>query len=71
MPIYEYECENCEQTVEIWHKWGQKGVKCPECKSQRLKRLISSPALFDLRGPGFHKNDYPKLTIYKDKGRDD
>jgi putative FmdB family regulatory protein len=43
MPIYEYACRNCECTFETLVYDGET-VECPECKGDRLDRLLSVPA---------------------------
>jgi len=40
MPIYEYECRQCEKTFEILQRADEK-VSCPSCGSGRLKKLLS------------------------------
>jgi putative FmdB family regulatory protein len=43
MPIFEYKCGNCEKEVSVLVKnSSQKNIKCPECGSKKLKKLISS-----------------------------
>lgn len=42
MPIYEYECQNCNYSFEIEQRIKDKPKKkCPECKKMQLERLIS------------------------------
>ena len=43
MPMYEFECRDCEHAFETLVFDGEK-VDCPECHSHRLKRLLSVPA---------------------------
>jgi putative FmdB family regulatory protein len=43
MPLYEYECQKCEHTFEKLVSNGD-AVKCPECASKQLRRLLSVPA---------------------------
>lgn len=44
MPMYEYACKKCEHTFEALVFDGDK-VECPECRSEKLQRLISVPGL--------------------------
>lgn len=46
MPIYEYECEKCGERFEHFHGFGEvkKEPKCPKCKADKPKRLMSAPA---------------------------
>ena len=44
MPIFEYQCKECKTKYEILHKSGEKedDIYCPECKSKKHIKLISS-----------------------------
>jgi putative FmdB family regulatory protein len=42
MPIYEFECEACGKRFEELVSTAEAGVACPECGSERPRRLISS-----------------------------
>jgi len=46
MPIYDYECLDCGKVVEIFLRSldTDNNIKCPDCGSQNLHRLISAPA---------------------------
>jgi putative FmdB family regulatory protein len=46
MPIYQYDCGNCERAVEIFFRSAAKAVgpRCPECGSAKLQRRISRVA---------------------------
>jgi putative FmdB family regulatory protein len=58
MPIYEYECEHCNEIFEIFYKIDEDcKVACPKCLGP-AKKLISAPN-FVLKGSGFYVNDYP------------
>jgi len=50
MPLYEYECPRCDQTVEMLVKSPQDCPACPECGSTRMTRLISAPSAPAVRG---------------------
>jgi putative FmdB family regulatory protein len=43
MPLFEYACQKCEHTFEAL-VFGDEKVECPECRSEKLERLISVPA---------------------------
>jgi len=43
MPIYEYACRKCEHTFEALVQNGET-VSCPQCRTERLERLLSLPA---------------------------
>jgi putative FmdB family regulatory protein len=47
MPIYEYECEDCGERFEVWFRSSTqaKDVRCESCKSSRVARRMSAPAV--------------------------
>lgn len=50
MPIYEYRCERCSTTFEkLLFKGEEHGIKCPECGSKAVKKLMSAASFM---GPG-------------------
>lgn len=58
MPFYEYECSNCKFYVETLQKISDEPLKkCPSCKKQALKKLISAP-VFRLKGAGWYETDF-------------
>lgn len=43
MPIYEYECKDCKETVEKLQRLVDEPLKeCPKCKHDTLVRVIST-----------------------------
>ena len=57
MPLYEYECINCKERVEIIQRISDPPyTHCPKCGAE-MKKLISSPAI-QFKGSGFYKTDY-------------
>ena len=61
MPIYEYECNQCKEVFEIFHKIDEDcKVACPKCLGP-ARKLISATN-FVLKGSGFYVNDYPSKT---------
>jgi putative FmdB family regulatory protein len=58
MPFYEYECSACKFYVEALQKISDPPMKkCPSCKKQTLKRLLSAP-VFRLKGGGWYETDF-------------
>jgi putative FmdB family regulatory protein len=58
MPVYEYECKQCKEIFEIFHKIEEDcKVACPKCLGP-ARKLISATN-FILKGSGFYVNDYP------------
>ncbi len=59
MPIYEYRCNECQQTFEEWQKdFTERQVPCPVCGA-KAERLISSSS-FVLKGGGWYSDLYSK-----------
>ncbi|MBP7275060.1 MAG: zinc ribbon domain-containing protein [Kiritimatiellae bacterium] len=42
MPLHEYDCSKCGQTVEILIRRAGAPAECPHCGSQALKRRLST-----------------------------
>jgi putative FmdB family regulatory protein len=59
MPIYEYRCRSCGQTMEAIQKMGAGPLrKCRSC-SGRLDKLVSRSS-FALKGGGWYSEGYAK-----------
>jgi putative FmdB family regulatory protein len=59
MPTYEYACDACGHKFEEFQSITAKPLtKCPVCKKNRVKRLISAGAGFIFKGSGFYITDY-------------
>ncbi len=57
MPIYEYQCSQCNDRHEIIQRISDDPLThCPKCGGD-MKKLISSPAI-QFKGSGFYKTDY-------------
>lgn len=57
MPIYEYQCTNCNQSSDILQKISAEPVKiCPHCSKETLVKLVSA-AGFHLKGSGWYATD--------------
>jgi len=58
MPFYEYECSACKFYVEALQKISDPPIKkCPSCKKQTMKKLVSAP-VFRLKGGGWYETDF-------------
>lgn len=59
MPIYEFECEECEVRFEELVAAGETTIVCPECSSSRTHRLLSnvSPPGRQPRGAGVRSDE--------------
>lgn len=43
MPIYEYQCQQCDASFEMMRKMAQadESAPCPKCTSGKTRRLVS------------------------------
>lgn len=58
MPIYEYQCANCEHKMEALQKISDEPLKaCPACDKPELVKLVSA-ASFRLKGSGWYETDF-------------
>ncbi len=55
MPIYEYECHDCEKEVSIFFlsfsDAQSEEALCPECGSKKLERIVSGVAVLKEKKP--------------------
>ena len=60
MPIYEYQCTDCNEHIERLQKINDNPlIECPACHHDTLKRKISA-AGFRLKGAGWYETDFKK-----------
>lgn len=65
MPVYEYGCEKCGVEFEREQRITDEPVKsCPECRSRKVKRLISRTS-FVLKGGGWYSDLYSSADAKK------
>jgi len=70
MPIYEYECLNCGNMLEVMQKFSDRPLEtCPQC-SGRLHKLISQSS-FILKGNGWYVTDYARTDRKKETASHD
>ena len=61
MPLYEYQCETCQQRFEKIQKFSDPLIEtCPSCGG-RVQKLLSSPAI-QFKGSGWYITDYAKKS---------
>jgi putative FmdB family regulatory protein len=47
MPLYDYVCDGCNVTMEIKQSYNDDHlIICPQCKQEKLRRLISAPFFY-------------------------
>ena len=58
MPIYEYQCQDCGEEIEVLQKISDPpAVNCPACGKPSLRKKVSAAA-FRLKGGGWYKDLY-------------
>jgi putative FmdB family regulatory protein len=58
MPIYEYQCQACQEELEVLRKISDEPlVDCPACGKPALKKKVSAAA-FRLKGGGWYETDF-------------
>lgn len=47
MPVFDYHCQDCDATYEVFHKVREKSedVVCPQCGSTHARKQMSAPAV--------------------------
>jgi putative FmdB family regulatory protein len=64
MPIYEYQCENCNRRFEVMQRMTESPLaSCEKCGGH-VRRLISQTS-FVLKGAGWYVTDYPSESRKK------
>ncbi|MCA9174404.1 MAG: zinc ribbon domain-containing protein [Planctomycetales bacterium] len=59
MPTYDYECDACGHTFELFQGINDPvKKKCPECGKLKLRRLFGTGAAIVFKGSGFYETDY-------------
>ena len=63
MPLYEFQCEACDNRFErILQRFTDPNPEtCPKCGKGPVKKLPSSPAI-QFKGSGFYITDYAKKS---------
>lgn len=66
MPLYEYKCDKCSTTIEVYkHSSKEAHPNCEKCGTEMRRVLHPSAVIY--KGTGFYTTDYGKG---KDKGGD-
>jgi putative FmdB family regulatory protein len=59
MPLYEYQCDVCENRFEVIQKFSDAPIQaCPNCGGA-VQKLLSSPAI-QFKGTGWYITDYAR-----------
>lgn len=71
MPTYDYECDACEHTFEVFQGIMEpKKRKCPKCGKLKLRRLLGTGSAVVFKGSGFYQTDYRSDSYKKAKEAD-
>ena len=65
MPIYEYECAKCGNTIEVIQKLSDKPLKKHQGCGGTLTKLISASG-FQFKGTGWYVTDYARKGSNKE-----
>jgi putative FmdB family regulatory protein len=66
MPTYDYQCDACNHSFELFQSITAGPKKqCPECGKRKLRRLIGPGAAIVFKGSGFYKTDYRSESYKK------
>ncbi len=58
MPIYEYQCQACQKSLEALQKISDAPLlDCPQCGKPALKKQVTA-ATFRLKGGGWYETDF-------------
>jgi putative FmdB family regulatory protein len=69
MPTYEYQCDACGHKFERFQSITAEPIKqCPQCKKNKVRRLIGTGAGLIFKGSGFYITDY-RSEGYKEKAK--
>lgn len=62
MPLYTYECSECEQIMEEVKSISNRNI-CPDCPiCNKSTKKITTQMNFKLTGPGWAADGYTKLS---------
>ena len=71
MPTYDYECDACGHTFELFQSITEPvEKKCPKCKKLKLRRLFGTGAAVVFKGSGFYQTDYRSESYKKGAEKD-
>ena len=71
MPTYDYECDACGHTFELFQGINDSlKKKCPDCGKPKLRRLFGTGAAIVFKGSGFYQTDY-RSDSYKKAAKAD
>ena len=61
MPTYQYQCKKCGHTFEELQSISEPPLlRCPNCHTDNLARVVGTGAGVIFKGSGFYLTDYKK-----------
>ena len=71
MPTYDYICNDCNKMYEYFQSMSDNPLtKCPECKKNSLRRVISGGTGLIFKGSGYYLTDYKNKKNKKTDTKD-
>ena len=71
MPTYDYICNDCDKMYEYFQSMSDNPLtKCPECKKNSLRRIISGGTGLIFKGSGYYLTDYKNKKNKKKDTKD-
>ena len=71
MPTYDYICNSCKKMYEHFQSMSDDALtKCPECKKDSLRRVISGGTGLIFKGSGYYLTDYKNKIDKKPDKKD-
>ncbi len=71
MPTYDYECDACQHTFELFQGINDPvQTKVPECGKKKLRRLFGTGGAIVFKGSGFYQTDYRSDSYKKGASAD-
>src|SRR6266550_2049939 len=71
MPTYDYECDACGHTFELFQGITEPvQKKCPKCGKLKPRRLFGTGAAVVFKGSGFYQTDYRSESYKKAAEKD-
>jgi putative FmdB family regulatory protein len=66
MPTYDYECDACGHTWEMFQRIVEDPIKkCPKCNKKKARRLFGTGSAVMFKGSGFYETDYRSESYKK------